>query len=127
MSITAPEGSSFDFTDNYVDHLGKFIVDSVPEKKVLLTVTAPGFSGSGAVNTAFVRLVLPAASERKRSQQQIADFISGNLKRFEARAFVLQEQTISAGGGAARSALPVQFVLQAKILKASSESSKVYG
>ncbi|MEP7169207.1 MAG: efflux RND transporter permease subunit, partial [Bacteroidota bacterium] len=115
LSITAPEGSSFDFTDNYVDRLSKFVIDSVPEKKVLLTVTAPGFAGSGAVNTAFVRLVLPPASDRKRSQQQIADYLSGNLKRFpEARAFVLQEQTISAGGGGARSALPVQFVLQAE-------------
>lgn len=115
MAVTAPEGSSFDFTDNYVDHLGKFVMDSVPEKKVLLTVVAPGFAGTGAVNTAFVRLVLPPASDRKRSQQQIADYLSGNLKRFpEARAFVLQEQTISAGGGVARSALPVQYVLQAE-------------
>ena len=114
MSITAPEGSSFDYTNNYMDKLIQFIIDSVPEKKVLLTVTAPGFTGSGAVNTAFVRLVLPPPHERHRTQQQIADFLNANVRRFpEARAFVLQEQTISAGGGSSRAALPVQFVLQA--------------
>ncbi len=114
MAITAPEGASYEYTDNYLDKLTHFIIDSVPEKKVLLTVTAPSFAGSGAVNTAFVRLVLTPSNERYRSQQQIADYLTGNVKRFtEARAFVLQEQTISAGGGASRSALPVQFVLQA--------------
>jgi multidrug efflux pump len=76
LSLTAPEGASFDYTDNFVDKLSAFLTDSVPEERVCLTVTSPGFSGSGAVNTAFVRLALVEASERKRSQQQIADYIS---------------------------------------------------
>jgi multidrug efflux pump len=69
-------------------------------------------TGSGAVNTGFVRLALTEPNERKRSQQQIADYISKSTKAFpEAKAFVIQEQTISSGGS--RSGLPVQFVLQA--------------
>jgi len=51
LSITAPEGSSFEYTDAFMFKLVDLINDSVPEKRVLLTVTAPGFSGSGAVNT----------------------------------------------------------------------------
>jgi multidrug efflux pump len=65
------------------------------------------------VNTAFVRLALTDASERKRSQQEIAEYISKQSKKFpQGKAFVIQEQTISAGGGG-RGGLPVQFVLQA--------------
>src|SRR6185436_19223654 len=115
MSVTAPEGSSYEFTNAYMDKLVQFIDDSVQEKRVCLTVTAPGFTGSGAVNTGFVRLVLKDPALRNRSQQMIADYMTANLKRFpEARAFVLQEQTISAGGGASRIGFPVQYVLQAQ-------------
>lgn len=113
VSLTAPEGASYEYTDNFVDKFTQFILDSVPEKRVCLTVTAPGFTGSGAVNTAFVRLALTEAKDRKRSQQQIADYISKQSKKFpDGKVFVIQEQTISAGGGG-RGGLPVQFVLQA--------------
>jgi multidrug efflux pump len=115
MSVTAPEGSSFEFTNAYMDKMVQFINDSVPEKRVCLTVTAPGFTGSGAVNTGFVRLVLKDPALRKRSQQVIADYMTANVKRFpEARVFVLQEQTIAAGSAASRIGLPVQYVLQAQ-------------
>ncbi len=114
LIVSAPEGSSYDYTDAYMLKLVQFINDSVPEKKVCLTVTAPGFTGSGAVNTGFVRLVLKDPTQRKRSQQMVADYMSSILPRFpEARAFALQEQTISAGGGASRIGFPVQYVLQA--------------
>jgi multidrug efflux pump len=112
VSLTGPEGASYEYTDNFVNDFTKFILDSVPEKRVCLTVTAPGFLGSGAVNTAFVRLALVDASDRKRSQQQIADMITKEAKNFpQGKVFVIQQQTISAGG--MRGGLPVQFVLQA--------------
>ncbi|MBX3163898.1 MAG: efflux RND transporter permease subunit [Bacteroidetes bacterium] len=112
LSITMPEGTSFEATDDMVDRVSNFVTDSVPEKNVCLTVTAPSFAGSGAVNTAFVRLALSEAQHRKKSQMQIADYINKNVAQFpEGRIFVIQEQSISSGGGP-RGALPVQFVLQ---------------
>ncbi|MEO8146588.1 MAG: efflux RND transporter permease subunit [Bacteroidia bacterium] len=115
MAITTPEGSSYEYTNNVMDKIVQFINDSIPEKKVCLSVTAPSFAGSGAVNSGFIRLVLYPPDQRKRSQQQIADYLTASLKRFtEARILVLQEQTISAGGGSSRIGLPVQFVLQAE-------------
>jgi len=114
MSIAAPEGSSFEYTDRFMLKLVDLINDSLPEKKVMLTVTAPGFTGSGAVNTGFSRLVLTDAGDREKSQQEIADYLSAKTRGFsEARTFVIQEQTISAGGQSSRGSLPVQFVLQA--------------
>ena len=113
ISITAPEGASFEYTEKYTDNLIQFINDSIPEKRIALSVVAPGFSGSGAVNTAFVRLVLVDPKTRSRTQQEIADYITANMKRFPGiKAYVLQEQTIGVGGGA-RGSLPVQFVIQA--------------
>jgi multidrug efflux pump len=88
------------------------IDDSFPEKRLTLVVTAPGFMGSGAMNTGFVRVILTEPNERKQSQQQIAQRLQKNLMNFTAaKAFVIQDQTISGTGGS-RAGLPVQFILQ---------------
>ena len=114
MQVTAPEGASFEYTDRFMYKLVDMVNDSIPEKRIMLTVTAPGFTGSGAVNTGFVRLVLNDPQSRTRSQAEIADFLTSKTRQFpEARTFVIQEQTISAGGQAARGSQPVQFVIQA--------------
>ena len=110
LSVTAPEGTSFDYMDQYVDRLAQLMLDSVPEEQTVLTVTAPGFSGSGATNTGFVRLTLTEPHDRKRSQQQIVDMVNRNLGKYsDGKAFAIQEQTIQVNR---RSGLPVQFVLQ---------------
>ena len=112
LSVTTPEGTSFESTDKLMDKLSTFVDDSINEKAVCLTVTAPGFAGSGAVNTGFVRIALSQADDRKRSQADIASFISKNIAQFpEGKVFVIQEQSISSGGGP-RGGLPIQYVLQ---------------
>ncbi len=112
LSISAPEGASFEYTDYYMLKLAQTLMDSVPEKKIVLTVTSPGFTGSGAANTGFARLRLVEPHERNRTQTQIANAITNATKNMtEAKAFVIQQQTISSGGR--RGGLPVQYVLQA--------------
>ncbi len=112
LSVTTPEGTTFEATDKLMDRISNFLGDSIPEKAVCLTVTAPGFAGSGAVNTGFVRLALTQSEDRKRSQADIANFINKNISKFpEGKVFVIQEQSISSGGGP-RGGLPIQFVLQ---------------
>jgi len=111
ISLTTPEGSTFEYTDAFVDKMSTFIMDSVPEKRVCLTVTSPNFTGAGSANSGFVRLALKDAEERKRSQKEIAQYITKKSKTFpEAKVFVIEQQTISTGGFGG---LPVQFVLQA--------------
>ena len=111
LSLTAPEGTSFEAMDDFVNQVTEFINDSVPEADVVISVTSPGFIGSGSPNTGFVRPRLIEPRERKRSQAQIADMITKNVSKFpQGRVFVLQEQTISSGGRL--SGMPVQFVLQ---------------
>jgi hydrophobe/amphiphile efflux-1 (HAE1) family protein len=109
--ISAPEGTSFDAMDKYMDGLVGMIIDSVPEKRVVLSVTAPGFTGSGAVNTGFINVRLTEPSDRSRSQEQIVQQVNANFQRYGfGRAFAIQEQTIAVQRGG--SAQPVVFILQ---------------
>ena len=109
IQSTGPEGSSYEFMDTYMRQAGELVRDSVGDGlDNVLSVTAPGFSGNGS-NTGIMRVLLKPADERNRSQQQIADVLTGSIKKLTAaRASVSQDQSIGSGGGG----LPVQFVLQ---------------
>lgn len=110
LQVVAPEGTSYDAMDNSVDRLSSFMLDSIPEKEVVMSVTAPGFTGSGSVNTGFVRVTLIPPTERERSQSEIVTMVNRNLRKFtDVRAFAIEEQTISTNR---RGGLPVQFVIQ---------------
>jgi len=112
LAVSTPEGTSYDYMDRYMNKLTDLLMDSVPEGEIVLSVTAPGFSGSGSVNSGFVRVRLKESNKRERSQQQIVNDVSQKLGKFnEGKAFAIQDQTISTGG-AARFGLPVQFVIQ---------------
>lgn len=110
LQITAPEGTSFDAMDKYIDRLTNLMIDSVPERATLLSVTSPGFSGSGSANSGFLRVMLIDPSKRERSQKEIVEMVNRNLPRFnEGRAFAIEEQTIAVNR---RGGQPVQFVIQ---------------
>lgn len=112
LSVTAPEGASFEYTDAYMMEMARLLDDSVPEAKVALTVTSPQFAGSGSVNTGFVRIKLSDAKDRERTQSQVAQYVQRKSSEMTAaRAFAIEPQTISTGG--AGFGQPVQFVIQA--------------
>ncbi len=110
LQLTAPEGTSFDAMDKYVDRVTNFMMDSVPEKVLLLSFTAPGFGGSGNANTGFVRVTMVPPNERSRSQKEIVAMVNKNMSKFnEGRANAIEEQTISVNR---RGGQPVAFVIQ---------------
>jgi multidrug efflux pump len=109
LSVTAPEGTSYDYMDSYMDTLNNFLKDSIPEKKMMISLTAPGFGG-GSVNSGFFSVVLVDPNERVRSQQNIVDMVNRNIKKFpQGRAFASQEQTISTSRHGGQ---PIEFVIQ---------------
>ncbi|MBB1286229.1 efflux RND transporter permease subunit [Flavisolibacter sp. BT320] len=109
LQVTAPEGASYEYTDAFIERLTNLVLDSVPEKQTVMSITAPGFA-SGAANTGFVRTVLVAPKERDRSQKEIVEMIQRNLPKYsEGRVFVVEEQTIQQNR---RGGQPVQFVIQ---------------
>ncbi len=109
LQVTAPEGSSYEYTDAFIDRLTNLVLDSVPEKRTVLSITAPGFA-SGAANTGFVRATLSEPKDRNRSQKDIVGMINRNLSKYsEGRAVAIEEQTIQQNR---RGGQPVQFVIQ---------------
>ncbi|OYD41415.1 efflux RND transporter permease subunit [Sphingobacterium cellulitidis] len=110
LRATAPEGVSYDYMDRFMTDLTMLINDSVPEKKVSLVITSPGF-GSASSNSGFVRLGLVQPDERERSQQEIADDLSRLTSGYsEGRVSVSQQPTISVNR---RGGLPIQYIIQA--------------
>ena len=110
VNISAPEGATFEYMDNYIDEIINVVKDSIPEYSNIISVTSPGFGASSSVNTGFVTLNLIDSDNRDRTQQEIADQLGSVLADFTAaRPFVSQDQTF----GGRRSGLPVQFVIQA--------------
>ena len=111
LQVSAQEGASYDYTDRFMQELTQVINDSVPEKQVALVITAPGFSGSGSVNSGMARIGLKQPSERERSQQEIAAQLTKITKKYsEARVSVTQQPTISVNR---RGGQPIQYIIQA--------------
>jgi multidrug efflux pump len=108
-NITAPEGSTFEYTDAYMTQVGDSLTQQIPELKGLITITAGG-GGGGSANSGNITMLLKNAENRERSQQEIMDAAMPKLSKLTgARAFLYQEPTI----GDRRGGLPVQFVIQA--------------
>jgi hydrophobe/amphiphile efflux-1 (HAE1) family protein len=112
LTVTAPEGTSYNSMQRISDNIANFLIDSVPENDFVQARTPGGFGPGGAANSASPRVALVTPDKRKRSQNEIANDLQKKLGRFnEVRVFAIQEQTISVGF-ASRGSLPVQFILQ---------------
>ncbi|MFO8028940.1 MAG: efflux RND transporter permease subunit [Cyclonatronaceae bacterium] len=110
VSVSGPEGVTFEYMDYHVDRMVAGIQEQVPEHEAVINVTSPGFGAASSVNSAFMNLILTNPSVRERTQMEIAGSLTQYLQDFTAtRNFVIQTQTI----GQRRGGLPVQFVLQA--------------
>lgn len=110
VSVTTPEGSTYEYTDRFMDDLSKLINDSIPEKKVALVITSPGFLSS-SVNAGRVRLALVDPSEREKSQKEIVDDLNKWTKKYpQAKVNVSEQPTISVNR---RGGLPIQYIIQA--------------
>lgn len=109
IQSTMPEGTSYEAMDRYITEMTNVVQKSVKENEAIISVTAGG-GGSNAANSGFVRLILKDAKERERSQQEIAEQLTGLTRKLsDARSFVVQSQSISTRRGG----LPVQYVIQA--------------
>jgi len=110
VAVTAPEGASYEYTDRFMQELSQLIQDSIPEEKISLVITSPGFMTS-SVNSGRIRLTLVDPEDRTRSQKDIADDFSKWTRRYsEAKTNVIQQPTIAVNR---RGGLPVQYIIQA--------------
>ena len=110
ISVSTPEGSTYEYTDRFMEELSDLINDSIPEKKVALVITSPGFMSS-SVNAGRVRLALVDPSEREKSQKEIVDDLNKWTKKYpQAKVNVSEQPTISVNR---RGGLPIQYIIQA--------------
>ena len=110
LSVTAPEGSSYDYMDAFMNEITDLINDSIPEKKVSLIITSPGF-GSASVNSGRARIALVEPNVRDRTQKEIAANLTKWTKQYpNARTSVLESPTIAVNR---RGGLPIQYIIQA--------------
>lgn len=111
VNVTGQEGATYDYMDRFMQDLSQLITDSVPEKKISLIVTSPGFS-AGSLNRGFARLSLVDPEERDASQKDIANRLTKLTKGFnDTKTAVSEQPTISVNR---RGGLPIQFIIQAK-------------
>ena len=110
ITTTTAEGSSYEYTERFMQELSKVIDDSVPEKKVCLVITAPGFSSS-ATNSGRIRIALVDPDKRKRSQKELAEKLNKWTKKYaDAKTSVTEQPTIAVNK---RGGLPIQYIIQA--------------
>jgi multidrug efflux pump len=110
MNMTTPEGSSYEYTDRFMQEISHLVDDSIPEKTVSLIITSPSF-GAFSVNNGRVRIALSDPSERKKSQKEIAEKLTKWTKQYpEAKTSVIEQPTIAVNR---RGGLPIQYIIQA--------------
>jgi multidrug efflux pump len=103
LNITAQEGATYEYNLKYLEEVTDMIENTIPETDNVIGMVW----GGGRV---FVRIALNEPKERKKSQQEIANQLSGELRKMtQARASVIQQSTF----GGRRAGLPIQYVLQA--------------
>ncbi|MFH0841801.1 MAG: efflux RND transporter permease subunit [Bacteroidota bacterium] len=103
INMSATEGATYEYMLAYGDDLSSLVEQRVPERVRYTTMIRGG-------TFANIRIVLTKPDERSRTQQEIADRLSLDLRsKTKARAFVMQQSTF----GSRRMGMPVQYVLQA--------------
>jgi multidrug efflux pump len=116
INTTAVEGATYEFMQTYVDDIAKTVEDKVPERLGYIAMVRGGSGGN-------VNIMLEKPAERNRSQQEIADQLTIDLrKKTKARAFVMQQSTF----GGRRAGMPVQYVLQATSIDKLKEVIPVF-
>ena len=112
LSVSAPEGSSYEYMDRLMTEITELVNDSVPEKKVSLVLTSPGFGSSSSVNSGRANIALIQPEERERSQHEIAVALEREAKAFVGgKSNVSERPTISVSR---RGGPPIQFIIQAQ-------------
>ncbi len=109
VNITAPEGASFEYTEDWMDKISIYVEENVPEHFRSFSILGGG-SGRSEANAATQNIYLKAPADRKRTQAEIAEQVTRDMQEFTGvRAIATQPPTI----GDRRSGQPLAYVLQA--------------
>ncbi|TVR50633.1 MAG: efflux RND transporter permease subunit [Puniceicoccaceae bacterium] len=120
VRASAPEGRNFEYMSEVMNRIDAVVLDELREyeRDNITSITSPGFGAATSVNSGQVRIRLVDASQRERSQSEIASALNRRLRELPgARISVSEPPSI----GGRRAGLPVQFVIQARTLEQLEE------
>jgi multidrug efflux pump len=110
INIRGPEGATYEFVRDFSEKIEQ-VADSIAYERSAITTRAWGASG-------FITVILPDIRMRERSQMEIAELLSVEVRKETlARGFVQQQSTFAGGRGG----MPVQYVLQATSIEKLEE------
>jgi len=117
INVTAPEGSSFEYTESWMDKIALHLDETIPEIHRSFSILGGG-GGRMEANTGSQQVYLTAPSERRRTQSEVAAEIAADMERFTGvRAFTSEPPTI----GDRRAGQPLAYVIQAPNLESLIE------
>ncbi|GAB3889403.1 efflux RND transporter permease subunit [Spirosoma agri] len=116
LAVVAPEGSSYEYTEKYMNEIAKFSVDSTQGLFQTYSILALTFGPPAPVNMAIQNTFLKKADDRTTTQADVFNAYSRNAQNFRGvMVFPVQPPTIGSRFGQAQ---PVQYVLQGTNLAA---------
>ena len=110
ISITAPEGSTLNYTDSIVRQVEKTLKPYVENKEIntVFSIVAPGFSGKpGEVNSAFMFTTLTDWGSRRHQKDIVREIFPQLLSIPGARIYAINPPSL----GGSRFTPPVQLVI----------------
>ena len=110
ISVTAPEGSTLNYTDSIVRQVEKTLKPYVKNKEIntVFSIVAPGFSGKpGAVNSAFMFTTLTDWGSRRHQKDIVREIFPQLLSIPGARIYAINPPSL----GGSRFTPPVQLVI----------------
>jgi multidrug efflux pump len=119
LVVIAPEGSSYEYMEKYMQEIGKFSVDSTQGLFQSYSILALTFGPPAPVNIAIQNVFLTKPDERTTTQTDVFVKYAQNTQNFRGvLAFPLQPPTIGSRFGQSQ---PVQYVLQGTSLAAITQ------
>ncbi|GAB4021246.1 efflux RND transporter permease subunit [Spirosoma koreense] len=116
LAVVAPEGSSYEYTEKYMNEIARFSVDSTAGLFQTYSILALTFGPPAPVNIAIQNTFLKKADQRTTTQADVFTTYARNIQNFRGvMVFPVQPPTIGSRFGQAQ---PVQYVLQGQNLSA---------
>ena len=116
LAVVAPEGSSYEYTEMYMNEIARFSIDSTPGLFQTYSILALTFGPPAPVNVAIQNTFLKKADQRTTTQADVFATYARNIQNFRGvMVFPVQPPTIGSRFGQAQ---PVQYVLQGTDLAA---------
>ncbi|MCX6215781.1 efflux RND transporter permease subunit [Spirosoma sp.] len=116
LAVIGPEGSSYEYTQKYMNEIAQFSIDSTPGLFQSYSILALTFGPPAPVNIAIQNTFLKKADQRTTTQADVFATYTRNAGNFRGvTVFPVQPPTIGSRFGQSQ---PVQYVLQGTNLTA---------